>query len=148
MDLKSRINAFVSLGVCFPKFKTLYEKKIKEAELLNPWFTYNNICNVFLSWGRVLNSTSLNNWLSSYKIDEGKCMKKILVISAGNIPLVSFHDCLSVLLSGHHLILKVSEKDNVLPFLVFNHLFKIDPRFKDKISFFAFLYKYKAKKTI
>ena len=135
MDLKSRINAFAILGVCFPEFKNIYKKKIEEAELLNPWFTYDNICNVFLSWSKVLNSNSLNNWLSSYKIDEGRSMKKILVIGAGNIPLVSFHDCLSVLLSGHHLMLKVSEKDNILPFLVLNHLLKIEPKFKDKVRF-------------
>jgi hypothetical protein len=33
---------------------------------------------------------------------------------AGNIPLVGFHDLLSVYLSGHHCIIKPSQKDSVL----------------------------------
>ena len=40
--------------------------------------------------------------------------KRIGLVLAGNIPLVGFHDWLSVFLSGHHSLLKLSEKDRVL----------------------------------
>ncbi len=33
---------------------------------------------------------------------------------AGNIPLVGFHDFLSVFITGHHQVIKLSDKDDVL----------------------------------
>jgi hypothetical protein len=42
---------------------------------------------------------------------------------AGNIPLVSFHDLLCVMVSGHKALLKLSSKDDVLlPFFLKNFL--------------------------
>ena len=40
--------------------------------------------------------------------------KNVGIVMAGNIPLVGFHDFLSVFISGHRQIIKLSEKDNVL----------------------------------
>lgn len=135
MDLKSRINAFSKLGRCFLEFKTIYKSKLKEAEFLNPWFTQENICHVFEYWGSSLNIHTLNNWLFDYKIKDYNVSKNVLVVSAGNIPLVGFHDCISVLLTGCNLVLKVSEKDSILLPLVISHLFKVEPKFKDKVFF-------------
>jgi hypothetical protein len=52
------------------------------------------------SWAKALSKENLNEWLSVYTIDTTK-PKNIALILAGNIPLVGFHDFLSVLISGH-----------------------------------------------
>src|SRR5690625_7562876 len=53
-------------------------------------------------------------------------MKKNTKISgisiAGNIPLVGFHDLLSVLISGHNALVKTSSKDDVLVEFVIDFL--------------------------
>jgi hypothetical protein len=53
----------------------------------------------------------LNEWLSVYTIDTTK-PKNIALILAGNIPLVGFHDFLSV--SGHSVLIKTSSNDQHL----------------------------------
>jgi hypothetical protein len=56
---------------------------------------------------------NLNEWLSVYTIDTTKS-KKYALILAGNIPLVGFHDFLSVLISGHSVLIKTSSNDQHL----------------------------------
>jgi hypothetical protein len=54
---------------------------------------------------------------------------------AGNVPLVGFHDFLSVLITGNNVLAKLSSNDTqLLPFLA-NYLISIEPEFKDCISF-------------
>jgi hypothetical protein len=54
---------------------------------------------------------------------------------AGNIPLVGFHDFLSVLISGHHVLVKQSSNDkHLLPYLS-KYLEYVEPQFKEKIKF-------------
>jgi hypothetical protein len=54
---------------------------------------------------------------------------------AGNIPLVGFHDLLSVLISGHKALVKTSSNDqHLLKFLV-QYLISLDQRFSEKITF-------------
>ena len=55
--------------------------------------------------------------------------KTIGLILAGNIPLVGFHDVLSVFISGHRSQIKLSDKDKfLLPFLT-NQLLRINPEY-------------------
>ncbi len=54
---------------------------------------------------------------------------------AGNIPLVGFHDFISVLISGHNVLVKQSSNDkHLLPFLA-KYLESIEPSLKKKIRF-------------
>jgi hypothetical protein len=54
---------------------------------------------------------------------------------AGNIPLVGFHDFLSVLISGHSVLIKQSSNDKqLLPFLA-KYIEYIDPSIKGAITF-------------
>jgi len=54
---------------------------------------------------------------------------------AGNIPLVGFHDFLSVLNSGHEVLVKQSSNDkHLLPYLA-KYLEYVEPSFKGKIAF-------------
>jgi hypothetical protein len=57
------------------------------------------------------------------------------VIMAGNIPLVGFHDFLSVLITCNNIIAKTSSKDSDLIAFVSGILCDIDPGFKEKIRF-------------
>lgn len=54
---------------------------------------------------------------------------------AGNIPLVGFHDYICGLISGHKIKIKLSSNDNVLLPLIHTLLVKIEPDFKDMITF-------------
>jgi len=54
---------------------------------------------------------------------------------AGNIPAVGFHDFLSVLLAGHHLLAKLSSDDQYLLPDIAEILINIEPSFNDHITF-------------
>ena len=59
--------------------------------------------------------------------------KTIALIPAGNIPLVGFHDVLSVLISGHSLLLRPSSEDpDLIPMLLLM-LEQIEPVFHERI---------------
>ncbi|GGX04302.1 acyl-CoA reductase [Aquimarina muelleri] len=151
MLLNDRVNAFSELGKFLSQFKTTgYEKvnsvlcnedffeemsqKIDTAVHHNGWFTKENILFSLKQWGNALTKENLDNWLSSYSLTKNKA-KTIGTIMAGNIPLVGFHDFLSVLISGNKILVKQSSNDNqLLPFLS-TYLIAIEPRFKDRISF-------------
>ena len=54
---------------------------------------------------------------------------------AGNIPMVGFHDFLSVLISGHRLKAKLSTQDSVLLTDLAHRLMEIEPEMRDYIQF-------------
>ena len=139
MQLDQRIKAFVKLGLFFKKISSVKNEDavFNQAFLKNNFFTKENICYSLLNFSKLLKKKNLEKWLSSYDLSK-KRTYSILVICAGNIPLVSFHDILCVLVTGNKLILKLSNKDNVLPFLVLNKLIEIQPKFSKKIIFSNF----------
>lgn len=61
-----------------------------------------------------LDEEKCRRWLNYYPAGNG-VQQRIAIIMAGNIPLVGFHDLLCVLASGHKAVIKLSEKDSVLP---------------------------------
>ena len=151
MDLQQRINAFVKLGEFLSQFskKGIQKKEgitnndkffdgfmqqTKLAEINNGWFTQENILFALGNWSNTLNINKINLWLQKYEFNHIE-PKKIAIIMAGNIPLVGFHDFLSVLISGHKVIVKQSSNDkHLLPYLS-KYLIAIEPTFKDKIIF-------------
>jgi hypothetical protein len=135
MNLKKRIQAFINIGEYIKK--DIYEdakEDLINAEIINPWFTQENIKNSLSAWQEQLQYDILKSWIEPYKLNEIEKQKKVLVIMAGNIPLVGFHDFISVLISGHKLVVKMSSTDNVLLKIIIKKLNKIDPYFKDSIS--------------
>ena len=66
-------------------------------------------------------------------LQEKRNAKRIGVITAGNIPLVGFHDFLSVLISGNIFVGKLSSKDDKLLPNVIDLLIEIEPKFKNYI---------------
>ncbi|WP_347372638.1 acyl-CoA reductase [Aequorivita sp. Q41] len=138
MQLKQRINAFTQLGKFLLEINNEKDTEInlvlKRAENENGWFTQENINFALNSWSKALTETNLQHWFSSYSFAESQ-PKTIAVIMAGNIPLVGFHDFLSVLISGNKILAKLSSNDKtLLPFLA-SQLIKIEPEFKNYIEF-------------
>ena len=100
----------------------------------NGWFTQENVCFSIASWANALTKENLDKWLSNYDFSNIK-QKNIGLILAGNIPLVGFHDFLSVLITGHKVAVKTSSDDQHLIRFIANYLIQLDNRFKDRITF-------------
>lgn len=151
MQLQERINAFVKLGDFLRQFSKeviLKDDNIEHNDLFfegfkhqlnlakehNGWFTPENLRFAIYSWAEALTDANLKIWLQPYKLEKVK-PKLVAIIMAGNIPLVGFHDFLSVLITGHNVLVKQSSNDkHLLPFLT-KYLEFIEPRFKGKIIF-------------
>ena len=107
---------------------------IQLSKSYNGWFTENNIQFAFKSWEDALNEENLLKWTSKYDLEKVH-NHHIAIVLAGNIPLVGFHDFLSVLISGNRLIAKLSSNDKLLlPYLT-KYLIAIEPEFDGKIVF-------------
>ena len=100
----------------------------------NNWFTPDNVHFSISSWSEALTEKNLNQWLSAYSFTE-KEPKNVGLILAGNIPLVGFHDFLSVLISGNNVLVKTSSKDDYLIKFLAKYLIALDHRFNEKITF-------------
>ncbi|WP_179319826.1 acyl-CoA reductase [Winogradskyella helgolandensis] len=151
MDLQQRINAFVKLGAFLNQFKenevikndTIeandlffdgFKHQLKLAQEHNGWFTKQNITFTLKNWSNALTNKNINQWVEQYNFNTLN-PQTIAIIMAGNIPLVGFHDFLSVLISGHNVLVKQSSNDkHLLPFLA-KYLEVVEPGFKGKIKF-------------
>ncbi len=100
----------------------------------NGWFTPNQVHFAIQSWAEALTEENLNLWLSKYDFSTVQ-PKTVALILAGNIPLVGFHDFLSVVISGHKVLVKTSSNDQkLLPFLA-KYLISIQPELENYITF-------------
>jgi hypothetical protein len=151
MTLETKKNVFIALGKFLSQFSdensTLKEgvlnndlffddfiKLINLSQSHNGWYTREQVHFSIQSWATALTEKNLTEWLSKYKFTIEN-PKNIALILAGNIPLVGFHDFLSVLISGHTVLVKTSSNDQyLLPFLA-KYLIAIEPEFKSKITF-------------
>ena len=114
----------------FDKFKDL----IVLSQSHNGWFTNEQVYFAIQSWAEALTLANLNQWLLSYDL-KVRQPKTIGLILAGNIPLVGFHDFLSVLISGHIALVKTSSNDQHLIKFLANYLISVEPKLSDYITF-------------
>jgi hypothetical protein len=148
MELNKRLTAFEKLGEFLaehnfmqfekmPEEHEIFEKLILEVKVHNAWFTPNNIRIALKGIALSLEKHNLQTWIEPYReslAGEG-ADKRILVIMAGNIPMVGFQDFLHVLISGNRFVGKVASDDHLLiPFLA-ALLLQFEPGFADKIEF-------------
>lgn len=151
MNLEQRIVAFSKLGDFLNQFSNSginkksdiphnelffdgFLHQLKLAKEHNGWFNEDNLHFAIEGWSSLLNRSNLEQWTSAYNFTEIN-KKKVAIIMAGNIPLVGFHDFLSVLISGHQVLVKQSSNDKqLLPFLS-KYLEFVEPEFKGMISF-------------
>lgn len=75
----------------------------------------------------MLSRDKLEAWLGDYPAVPVAAPRRVLVVMAGNIPLVGFFDLLCTVVSGHRCLLKPSAKDTVLMEYVVGLLRDIDP---------------------
>ncbi|QOW09171.1 acyl-CoA reductase [Kaistella flava (ex Peng et al. 2021)] len=94
-----------------------FSSVLRRSEIENSWFTLENQKIALNQWANLLTENNIKHWLSKYQVV--KTPKKVGLILAGNIPLVGFHDVISVILSQHIPMIKLSSKDKrMLPFLL------------------------------
>lgn len=136
MTLQDRINIISELGLYLRKnFLEDHFDSIKIATVKNPWFTVKSITNAVLSISDMVEKDMLNAWLNPYTIKEPSSQMNVLIIMAGNIPLVGFHDLLSVIIMGHNPVIKLSSNDNVLMPLIINIFLDLFPSNYNQIKF-------------
>lgn len=151
MVQKDKINAFIALGKFLSQFqldKNTKSDNVKYNEIYfdrfvnlielsqshNGWFTPEQVNYSINSWAEALTEANLNQWISTYDFSKVHS-KTVGLILAGNIPLVGFHDFLSVLIAGHKVLVKTSSNDqHLLPFLA-EYLIETAPEFKNYIEF-------------
>ena len=155
MTLETKKSVFVELGKFLSQFSeeqsvqksdVLYndiffddfEKLIYLSQSHNGWYTPEQVYFAIKSWAEALTEENISKWISNYSFDfaqDDKKEKTVALILAGNIPLVGFHDFLSVLITGNKALVKTSSNDqHLLPFLA-KYLIAVDENLKHKITF-------------
>ena len=91
--------------------------------------------NSLKSLSEQLSVDNFDAWITPYNLSEITHKKKVLVIMAGNIPLVGFHDFMSVIISGNNAIVKLSSNDNVLFPFIWDVMCEINPDISSKSNY-------------
>lgn len=110
------------------------EKKIDEAVHHNGWFNRENVVFSLQQWSEALTERNLKLWLAEYDLSASGG-KTVGIVMAGNIPMVGFHDFISVLVSGHKVLIKQSSNDQHLLPVIANYLMQLDSRYEERIKF-------------
>jgi hypothetical protein len=151
MILEKRIQAFVTLGnylreagesapnknEALQSYREEFDNLILYERNHNNFFTLENVKLAIKSIAEMLLEKNITDWLLPYrqKLMVEKPPVPIGVVMAGNIPMVGFHDLLTVLLSGNIFVGKMASGDaRLLPHLA-AVLIAIEPEFKDRINF-------------
>jgi hypothetical protein len=150
MTLAERKSVFVELGRFLSQFRdgnsqqvegilhnnSFYEQMLDLIALSqshNRWFTPEQVYFAIQQWAEALTQENLDKWLSNYNLESVQ-PKTVGLILAGNIPLVGFHDFLSVLIAGHKVLVKTSSNDkHLLPFLA-KYIIAVAPEMADYIT--------------
>lgn len=154
MSLENRMEAFVRLGLCMQqcadgqpslpenteevnKAMQKFADLIPDVHHWNAWFVPENVRYMVGALATSLRKESLEQWISGYPALQhpSPAAKTVAVIMAGNIPMVGFHDFLSVLISGHKVLAKLSSDDDQLLPALADLLMAIQPDFSNRITF-------------
>jgi len=116
MTLNERIAALASLGQALKEDNDARKFAVAKAHYENKWFTEHEVNRMLAAISdHYLDYDNLVAFTTAYDIpEENENVKTIGLIPAGNIPLVSFHDVLCILLTGHQVVIKQSDKDKAL----------------------------------
>lgn len=116
MNLQYRIDLLSRLGEYISGHDPEWESAKSRAVAENGWFipdfvelATRNIAESFLQ------KNILEDWVARYPVNgSNPAGRTVGIIMAGNLPLVGFHDWLSVFISGHRAVVKPSNRDKVL----------------------------------
>jgi len=144
MDLAARIKTFAELGSVLRDslegkpgiYCSGLKQLIDTQHLKNPWFTPGNVKMAVGAISEMLTQGNLLKWTDAYPdLKKNNDPFNTAVIMAGNIPLVGFHDFMTVLITGNRVIARTSSKDNDLIRFISQILIDIDSRFSERIVF-------------
>jgi hypothetical protein len=135
MNLEQRIDLLTKLGNYCKSEEPAWLAAQQRAHAENGWFTpefiqlaIKQIANEFLQ------KDKLTAWARKYDLPpENPSPRTIGLTMAGNIPLVGFHDFLSIFIAGHRQLIKPSSRDNVL----FRHLLQQLESYDPEVSSLA-----------
>lgn len=134
MNYSQRVELFSKLGDIFQQLNA-ESPLLQQAYLFNNWFTIDMQLLSFSAWAKLLTKENLEKWLSQYpKLDQTN-PKTVAIIMAGNIPLVGFHDLLSVLITGNIALVKPSSDDTKIMQWVIAKIIEINPEMANFIRF-------------
>lgn len=115
MDLQNRIKLVLALGDYLKKNTEEWQEIKQQAFYRNGWFIpefTDHATQQILE--NFLQEDKLKKWAAHYHLDDNVVAKNVGIVMAGNIPLVGFHDFLTVFISGHKQTIKLSSKDDLL----------------------------------
>ena len=136
MNLIERIDLLVELGKYLQSDTEEWKLTKQKAFEKNGWFTIEFIdLSVQNIADKFLQKDKLQNWCKTYFLDDNISPKNVGIVMAGNIPLVGFHDFLTVFISGHQQTIKLSSKDDLLLKHIVEKLMEWKPALKDLIIF-------------
>ena len=116
MNLEQRIDLLARLGEYCVSESPGWSAAKRQAAAANPWFTPEFIETAVRGIAAgFLQKDKLQAWADQYQLpDQPALPRTVGLVMAGNIPLVGFHDFLSIFISGHHQIIKPSQRDEIL----------------------------------
>jgi hypothetical protein len=144
MNLTERIESFSILGNILRNavegksatYASGLKNIIDNQHIKNPWFIPGNVTMAVSAIANQLTTENLKKWTDAYPgLKSNYPPLRVAVIMAGNIPLVGFHDFLSVLITGNNIVAKTSSKDTDLIHFIGDILYDIDPVFRKRIEF-------------
>ena len=137
MNLEQRIDLLIKLGNYCLSDEPAWISAQKRAHAGNGWFTPEFIqLAVRQIAEQFLQKDQLTQWVRKYDLPrENPSPKTIGLTMAGNIPLVGFHDLLSIFITGHRQLIKPSSRDNVLIRHLVAQLETYDPEVSSLIGF-------------
>lgn len=137
MTLQVRITLLCQLGEYILSANAEWESTKERAYRENQWFIPEFIQQAVENIAhQMLNQRALEEWSAGYSIPaENDRPKNIGIVMAGNIPLVGFHDFLSVFITGHHAVIKASSKDEVLIKHLIKKLYEWEITVQNQVSF-------------
>ncbi|MBO6117065.1 MAG: hypothetical protein J6P44_00820 [Bacteroidales bacterium] len=126
MTAEDMINAFKRLGDDIRNNIDggEYQEVLTKAQKVNPWFDKTMTTVAIKNLTYITDSLTSEMYAKKYgntskNLYNPSENKQILVVCAGNVPAVAFHDIMCVLLSGCKVLIKLSSDDNVIiPFLL------------------------------
>jgi hypothetical protein len=137
MKLGERIDLLAGLGDYMLSGAPAWETAWHKAHAVNGWFIPEFIQTAVeqIAAG-YLRRESLVSWAEKYNLpNERPRLRTIGLVMAGNIPLVGFHDFLSIFVAGHRQLIKPSKQDEVLIHHLVEHLRTVDSRVAHYVGF-------------
>lgn len=147
LSIEKRLTAFSRLGELLlavatddtttrnDTFTGILREVVDNSSVNNGWFTLPMIKRALVNLSDMLKPEVLGAWIGNYPLENKLSDKVVLVVSAGNIPAVGFHDWLCVLMSGRRYLGKLSSDDRFFLPAMSRVLEMVEPGFSGRTAF-------------